>query len=198
MKRTTSLILLLFVISSCFAQSIELRNAYKQVSKTLNEYYFRSGDIYFWADYAKTKSITLAIQNGYFVFTFNDDYGIGYQIKPEECNQGFKQVKVSIEDLEFADVGVGNAYCWLDMKCANGFEYTYKNKKEILKKYTIGGKELSLNKLRKELIELRDLVNSEGYKGNLGTNSSSMKKSNSSSTSSPNRNKTKKVGKYVQ
>lgn len=198
MKRTISLILLLFVISSCFAQSIELRNAYKQVSNTLKEYYFRSGDIYYWVDYAKTKSISLVIQNGYFVFTFNDDYGIAYQIKPEECKQGFKKVKVSIEDLEFADVGVGTAYCWLDMNCVNGFEYSYKNKKEILKKYTIGGKELSLNKLRKELIELRDLVNNEGFKGYLGTTSSSSKKSNSSSTSSQNRNKTKKVGKYVQ
>lgn len=191
-----ALIFFLFCAKPINAQSNEIREAYKQVARTFKDYYFRSGDIYFWADYTKTKSISFVVQNGYFVFTFNDDYGVAYQLKPEECKQGIKKIRISIQDVVFSKVS-GSNYYYFSMSCEDGVEYTYKNKKDILREYHIGGKEMSLLKLRKELIELRDLINKEGFKGSLGVSSSNKKKTNSSTPSSHNSNN-KKVGRYVQ
>lgn len=208
-KRIVICILMLSVCVVSRAQSQELRNAYSNVVKTLNEYRFQSEDVReAGGDFGKSKSITVKLQGGFFIFTFNDSFA-PFTDPIHGFRHGVKSIKVSIEDARFEEPRYSSGD-YLTISGNNGVEFNFKNKKEILKGYKIGGAELSIKKLLGELNELLSLARDEEFKGTLGGSSaskgSSSKKNNSSKKSkgstgkktTPKSSKSKKVGKYVE
>lgn len=141
--------------------SEQLRSAYFNVVNTLNEYRFASEDVND-SPYAKTESITLKIQAGLFVFGFKDDFG-SFSNPNYGNRNGTKIIKVPIFNAYW-----GDRYDYtLRITCPDGVEMTYKGKKELLRQYSIHGEDLTLNKLRKELIMLQCIAITEGFNGTL-------------------------------
>lgn len=171
-----------FIISSMMiqAQSDSLIQAYKQVCKTLADYKFISQDAS--NDHGKTISITLKVQNGDFVFSFNDDFRPFND--PHFGNRhGVKTLKAPYREMTFDD-----GWSKMELQSNEGIELTYKGKKELIKSYGIYGEELTLKKLAKELRLLQTIAVNEDFKGSLGGSSSSSKKS-TPKASAPQQNK---------
>ena len=207
-KRVSLLFFMLTFCIVCQAQSQELRDAYNQVVNTLKQYKFQSEDVYdsHMEEYAKTKSITVKLQGGYFIFTFNDSFGT-FSDPFFGFRHGIKTIKVAIAEVEF-EAGRYDSYLTISGK--DGIDFSFKNQKEILREYRIRGAELSIKKLLNELKELQNIAQVEEFKGTLGGGStskgSSGKKNNSSKKSkgstskkaTSKSSKSKKVGKYVE
>ena len=143
-----------------------LKSAYLQVCKTLKEYKYSSQDVGNNRGVGKTISIKLEIQQGAFLFTFNDDFR-PFDDPAFGNRHGIKRIKVPINEMD-----LGNPYyhsMWI--KGENGVEITYKGQKEILNKYDICGEELSLKKLHNELLLLKKYAIEEGFVGNLNQSS---------------------------
>jgi hypothetical protein len=142
------------------AQSDSLKLSYKQVVNTLKDYRFISEDA---SDGdGKTKSISLIVQKGNFVFTIVDDFSPF----DDECfglRHGKKVITVPIREVVFS-----MEYSSFTIGGENGIELAYKGKKEILRTYGIEGEDLTLKKLHKELNLLKDILIKENYQGNLG------------------------------
>lgn len=163
----------------CQSQSDSLKTAYRQVCSTLKDYKFESEDAH--RDHGKTKSITLKIQNGNFIFSFNDDFG-NFADPFFGFRHGMKTIKVPILELILPD-----GRYWLSevsIEGRNGVELSYKGKKEILRNYGICGEELSLKKLLKELQLLKEICINEGFQGTLG-GGATPKKTVAKTTSTP-------------
>lgn len=157
------------------AQSDSLTQAYKQVCNTLKEYKFVSEDAI--DGDGKTVSITLKIQNGDFVFSFNDDFrpfddpNFGHR-------HGIKTLKVPYNDVSF------DLWYKMELRCEKGIELTYKGKKELIESYEIHGEKLTLQKLAKELQLLQSIAINEDFKGSLGGSSTSPQKTSQTTTPS--------------
>lgn len=154
------------------AQSDSLKSAYQQVCTTLKEYKFLSED----ADdgNGKTRSITLKVQQGNFVFTIVDDFG-PFNDSFFGNRHGTKTIKVPVAEARFS---ISSYYAYdIEIGSKNGVELTYKGKKDLLKQYEINGEDLSLRKLHKELTRLKEILLSEEYTGSLGTGRTTSKKS---------------------
>ena len=192
----------------CQAQSQELRDAYNQVVSTLKQYKFQSEDVYdsHMEEYAKTKSITVKLQGGYFIFTFNDSFGT-FSDPFFGFRHGIKTIKVPIADVKFEDGRYGD---YLTISGKDGIEFSFKSQKEILREYRIRGAELSIKKLVNELKELQNVAQAEEFNGTLGGGSTSKGSSSKKNKSTKQSNKktgnkstsksskSKKVGKYVE
>lgn len=159
MKKILLLGVMLFSALLMSAQSDSLKVAYKEVVNTLKEYNFLSEDA---GTNGKTKSISLIVQNGNFVFTFVDDFG-NFNDDFFGNRHGKKVIIVPVSEVMFR-----MNYYNLSIGGKNGIEFTYKGKKEILQTYCIKGTELTLKKLHKELTILQEILIQEGYKGSLG------------------------------
>lgn len=157
MKKVLLIVAMLLNALLMNAQSDSLKVAYKQVVNTLKEYNFLSEDAS--GTYGKTKSISLIVQNGNFVFTFVDDFGNLIH----HYRHGKKVIIVPVSEVMFR-----MNYYNLSIGGKDGIEFTYKGKKEILQTYCIKGTELTLKKLHKELTILQEILIQEGYKGSLG------------------------------
>ena len=147
------------------AQSDSLKLSYKQVVNTLKDYRFISEDAY---ELGKTKSISLIVQKGNFVFTIVDDFS-PFDDEHFGHRHGKKVIIVPIRETTF---WLNNESYYssnnVSIEGINGIELTYKGKKEIFKNYDIKGGELNLKKLHKELNLLKDILIKENYQGNLG------------------------------
>ncbi len=183
-------LILIFILSQtmAFSQSAELKEAFNNVSRTLKDYKFKSEDTWKDGGDGTTISIKIQLKGGYIIFVIVDDFSpfndSVFGFKP-----GTKILKAPISSIEF-DIYSSD----LKIENEDGIEYTYKNKKELLRNYRISGADLSVAKLTRELQELLSLAKKENFNGNLGVPSSS-------SNSSPNKNAnntSKTVGKYVQ
>lgn len=169
MKRVIFTSVLLIYTALGNAQSDSLRYAYNQVCKTLKEYKCSSQDVNDCGGYyAKTISIKFEIQQGAFLFTFNDDF-CPFDDPAFGHRHGIKRIKIPINEMELASALSYKAF-WIKGK--NGVEIAYKGQKEILTQYSICGENLSLKKLRDELQIVQKYVIEEGFTGNLNQNSS--------------------------
>lgn len=162
MKKILLLGVMLFSALLMSAQSDSLKLSYKQVVNTLKEYKFLSEDAAAPDRYGKTKSISLIVQNGNFVFTFVDDFG-NFNDDFFGNRHGKKVITVPISEVVFS-----MEYSSFTIGGENGIELAYKGKKEILRTYGIEGEDLTLKKLHKELNLLKDILIKENYQGNLG------------------------------
>lgn len=162
MKKILLLGVMLFSALLMSAQSDSLKLSYKQVVNTLKDYRFISEDAAAPDRYGKTKSISLIVQNGNFVFTFVDDFG-NFNDDFFGNRHGKKVITVPIREVVFS-----MEYSSFTIGGENGIELAYKGKKEILRTYGIEGEDLTLKKLHKELNLLKDILIKENYQGNLG------------------------------
>ena len=186
------------------AQSLELKNAYIQVCKTLKEYKFISEDVYSTQSHGQTKSITLKVQNGTLVFLINDDYGAF-----ADPLFGFKHGIITIR-IPLADAlclfyqPSYSKYLWLTSNQKNSVEFISKNQKELIDGYQIHGTEGSLRKLYDELNKFLTLTEEEEFNGSLDVSSVQKTARKSKKTAKNNTRKKKeskyqnKIGKYVQ
>ena len=159
MKKILLLGVMLFSALLMSAQSDSLKLSYKQVVNTLKDYRFISEDAY---ELGKTKSISLIVQKGNFVFTVVDD--LSRVISSSRIiRHGKKVITVPISEVVFS-----MEYSSFTIGGENGIELAYKGKKEILRTYGIEGEDLTLKKLHKELNLLKDILIKENYQGNLG------------------------------
>lgn len=144
MKKIIVTIVIALLPLIAFAQSEELKAAYKQVCTTLKEYKFEPLDDYgFYSD----SEITLVVQNGLLVFTVYNG----------------ETLKVPANDVTF-----DASACHFSMESKNGIEQTCKGKKDLLTSYDIYGEELTLRKLCQELVLLQKIILEEDFKGSLG------------------------------
>ena len=143
------------------AQSDSLKVAYKQVVNTLKDYKFISEDT---SDgLGQTKSISLIVQKGNFIFTIVDD--LSRVISSSRIiRHGKKVITVPTNEtifrMEYEPI--------LSIVGENGIELAHKGKKEILEAYGIKGEYLTLKKLHKELTTLQEILIKENYQGTLG------------------------------
>lgn len=194
----TSLLLILGCLST-FAQSTELKNAYQQVCKTLREYKFSSEDVSSGGGNGRTKSITLSIQDGTFVFKFNDNYG-AFADPFFGFRHGIKTVKVPISDARFYMPSYGS-YMSITANERNSVEFSYKKQKEIIDGYQIHGADGSLKKLYEELNTLLSTAKEEEFSGTIGATSGTKTSKKPVKNENTNGNKSepqRKIGKYVQ
>lgn len=200
MNRLAHILLLLIIgCISALAQSPELKNAYQQVCKTLKEYKFSSEDVSSGGGNGQTKSITLSIKDGIFVFKFRDNYG-AFADPFFGFKHGIKTIKVSIADARFYMPSYGS-YVSITANDRNNVEFSYKKQKEIIDGYEIHGAEGSLKKLYEELNTLLSIAKEEEFSGTIGVSSEtkSTKKSGKDRTKTANKPKSqKRIGKYVQ
>lgn len=167
MKKILLLGVMLFSALLMSAQSDSLKLSYKQVVNTLKEYKFLSEDAAAPDRYGKTKSISLIVQNGNFVFTFVDDFG-NFNDDFFGNRHGKKVITVPISETTFRLKEERWSSSNISIVGINGIELAYKGKKEILKDYDIEGGELNIKKLYKELNLLKEILIKENYQGNLG------------------------------
>lgn len=149
-------------LTQIISPSVEIKTAYNNVTNTLKEYSYRSGDT--WHE-GNTKSITLKIQNGFFVFTFVDT-GILYDSRHSFGRDGTKIVKVPISHVVFNNYdnqGVMN----ISSSTQDNIEIAWRGRKEIVDCYKIFGSESSIKKLRKELDALLIIAIEENFQGTL-------------------------------
>lgn len=175
MKRILLFIMGLTITMVSPAQSDSLKAAYQQTCTTLKEYKFLSQDVYYgrYDESTSITSITLKVHQGNFIFTIADKlckfsdpaFGFKYQTKT---------IKVPVSEVRFY---VGSYHNKMIIEGKNGIELTYKGEKELLRKYEIHGKELSLRKLHIELTRLQEILLSEEYAGSLEPGGTSNKKS---------------------
>lgn len=158
------------------AQSDSLISAYKQVYRSLKEYKFISEDAS--EGGGKTISIILKIQNGDFVFSFNDDF------RPFDDPIFGNRHGVKILRAPYHDISFDNWYEEMALQCEKGIELTYKGKKELIESYKIYGEKLNLQKLTKELQLLQSIVINENFKGSLDGSSTSPQKTSQTTTPS--------------
>jgi hypothetical protein len=159
MKKVLLIVAMLLNALLMNAQSDSLKLSYKQVVNTLKDYRFISEDAY---ELGKTKSISLIVQKGNFVFTVVDD--LSRVISSSRIiRHGKKVITVPISEVVFS-----MEYSSFTIGGENGIELAYKGKKEILRTYGIEGEDLTLKKLHKELNLLKDILIKENYQGNLG------------------------------
>lgn len=184
-----NLLLMLSIVGGikCNAQSTVLRSAYNQVVSTLREYKFMSEDVHdARMDDARSKSITIRLQGGNLIITFNDTFGhfndpfFGHRA-------GIKTIKVAIDEIEFNQPSWEKEY--FSIGADDGIEFTYKGQKEILKEYKIYGTELTIKRLLKELRDLQEIADEEEFDGTLGGNIATTKKT-TPQTNSTQRKKT--------
>lgn len=187
------ILLAAFIISSMMiqAQSDSLIHAYKQVCKTLTDYKFISQDAS--NDHGKTISITLKVQNGDFVFSFNDDFRPFND--PRFGNRhGVKTLKARYSEMTFDDT-----WSWyIELQSKEGIELTYKGKKELIESYEVYGEKLTLKKLTKELRLLQTIAINEDFKGSLGGGNSSSSKKSTPKATAPQQNKQQKASQPQQ
>ena len=165
-------------LSHTISPSVDIRTAYNNVVKTLKEYSFRSEDTWY---YGSTKAITLKLQNGNFVFTFNDT-GISYDFKHSFGRDGIKTVKIPFSSASFYqpyNEGKLNLSSTDD-----NVEITWRGQKEIIKNYEIKGTELNIKKLQQELEILLSFAIEENFTGTLGGVSTIHKKNTTRANSS--------------
>ena len=159
MKKVLLIVAMLLNALLMNAQSDSLKLSYKQVVNTLKDYRFISEDAY---ELGKTKSISLIVQKGNFVFTVVDD--LSRVISASRIiRHGKKVITVPISEVVFS-----MEYSSFTIGGENGIELAYKGKKEILRTYGIEGEDLTLKKLHKELNLLKEILIKENYQGNLG------------------------------
>lgn len=171
-------------LTQIISPSIEIKTAYNNVIKTLKEYNYRSGDT--WHE-GNTKSISLKIQNGFFIFTFVDT-GIMYDSRHSFGRDGTKIVKVPISHVVFNNYdnqGVMN----ISSSTKDNIEITWRGKKEIVENYKVFGSEPLIKKLREELDTLLILAIEEGYYGTLDGISNKQQKT-TSTTPKPKKEET--------
>ena len=165
--RINSFIIALFITVICNAQSVTLKEAYQQVYSTLKNYKFQSQDVYESNNHGRTKSILLELEDGYFVFFFNDDLShFGYR-------NGQKRVSFPIASAMIGIDGTYNKkhiYVRDSLKLHDGVELLYQNKTTTLPYYEIYGDELTLKKLLEELQELKNVAKMEMFLGILKNN----------------------------
>lgn len=150
--------------------SSEIRVAYNNVIKTLKEYRYESEDTW---NNGKTKSISLKLQNGFFIFTFND-VGLYYSSKHDFGRDGIKTVKIPFYSAFFYqpyNEGKLNLSSTDD-----NVEISWRGQKEIIKNYGIRGTELNIKKLQQELELLLTIAIEEDFKGTLNSGSTVHKK----------------------
>jgi hypothetical protein len=181
----------------CYAQSSELVEAYNQVVSTLKTYKFQSLEVYEdGGSYAKTRSITLKLQSGKFIISFNDSFE-PFSEPIFGNKQGTKTIKIPIDKVKI-EIGRWNENK-IVISSEDGVEFIYKGKKELLEEYAICGEKLSCKKLIGELKDMLSLAQDEDFQGALGVVSSTKKnqsRKNTPTTKKPST--TKSAGKYVQ
>lgn len=189
---------------SGYAQSPELKNAYMQVCKTLKEYKFISEDVSSENDHGQTKSISLKVQNGTLVFSFNDDYG-AFSDPFFRFKHGIITIRIPLADaLCLFYQPSYSKYLWLTSNQKNSVEFIYKNQKELIDGYQIHGTDGSLRKLYDELNIFLTLTEEEEFNGSLDVSSVQKTARKSKKTTKNNTRKKKeskyqnKIGKYVQ
>ena len=165
-------------LSHTISPSGDVRTAYDNVVKTLKEYNFMTEDTWY---YGSTKAITLKLQNGNFVFTFNDT-GIPYDLRHSFGRDGIKTLKIPFSGATFYQpYNEGK----LNLSSTNDdVEITWRGQKEIIKNYEIKGTELNIKKLQHELEILLTLAIEENFKGTLGGISTGHRKSTTKAKSS--------------
>ena len=196
MKHLIIFLYILCCTNVCNAQSPELTKAYNQVVSTLKTYKFQSIEVYETGDYAKTRSITLKLQSGKIILSFNDSFE-PFSDPVFGNKQGTKTIKVPIDKIKI-ETGTWNENK-IVISSEDGVEFIYKGKKELLEEYAICGEKLSCKKLIGELKDMLSLAQDEEFQGSLGVVSSTNK--NSSRKKAPTTKKsstTKSAGKYVQ
>lgn len=186
------------------AQSLELKNAYIQVCKTLKEYKFISEDVYSTQSHGQTKSITLKVQNGTLVFLINDDYG-AFADPFFGFKHGIKSIKIPLADaLCLFYQPSYSKYLWITSNQKNSVEFIYRKQKELIDGYQIHGTVGSLRKLYDELNKFLTLAEEEEFNGSLGVSyvQKTTKKYKKPAKNSAKKNKESKyhnkIGKYVQ
>lgn len=198
MKRIVLLILWGCVPFGCFAQSMELKNCYNQVAHTLKEFKFQSEDVHKCNfECYQTKSISMRLTNGYFVFTLKDGYTGSGAYHPN-AHPGVKTISILINEVTFK-LSSTQKESWITISGTNGIEYNLNNKKELLDDYKLYASRLTMKKVFNELEALQNKASSEQFKGSLGS-SKSNNKTNSiiNKTKSSSTQKTNNVGRYVQ
>ena len=149
-------------LSHTNSPSVDIKTAYANVVKTLKEYRFKSEDTWY---VGNTKSITLKLQGGCFVFTIND-IGISYDPNYSFGRDGIKTVKIPLLSASFYqpyNEGKLNL-CSTD----DNVEITWRGRKEIISHYSIEGTESTVMKLQQELEVLLSLAIEENFMGTLG------------------------------
>ena len=165
-------------LSHTISPSGDIRTAYDNVVKTLKDYKFMTEDTWY---YGSTKAITLILQNGNFLFTFNDT-GIPYDFKHSFGRNGIKTVKIPFSSATFYQpYNEGKLYL---SSTNDDVEITWRGQKEIIKNYEIKGTELNIKKLQHELEILLTLAIEENFMGTLSGISTSHRKSTTKAKSS--------------
>ena len=190
-KRNCTILSFIIIALMAHAQSLELTKAYSQVCSTLKDYKFQSEDVCnSHSSDDGTTSISFKLKDGNFIFTFYDDFG-RYSDPFWGNTHGSKIITVPISSVKF------EIYWdkYLKISSAEGIEYMYKSKKEILENYKIGGSILSLKKLMNELNTLVEIAKNENFNGVLGRVNNKSKYIQGNQTNTNNKST---LGKYVQ
>ena len=159
--------------------SPRLVTAYNKVNKTLKEFRFNSEDAN-WYNSSYTKSITLKLQEGYFIFTF-DDVGV-----PSSGRYGTKKLRTLIDHTYFwlpSDERMNICSITYINEIIDENEITWRGRKEITDGYGVFGSKYTLKILFQEINELLEIATEENFQGTLGGGNTTSKKPATKTTS---------------
>lgn len=146
------------------SQSLQLKDAFDQVNRTLKEFKFYSQDVEASGDEGRTRNIQVVIMNGNFGILIFDDFGdfadpfFGFK-------HGNKALFVPLNNVSF---GINSSELIIRSDFEDDVLFIYDNQKEILNSYSLFGTEGNIRKLKRELEFLTTVAVEENFNEDLG------------------------------
>ena len=164
----------------------DLKKCFSELQKLFSEYAIESEEVHKTNYHASSKNYRLSLSNRVLTIQYTDTFEPGYS--SSALTTGRKELRIPLSDASF---GYGTNYSYssgtiVSITSQNGLDFTSGGQKHKITSKSFSADRLIAEDIIKHLRSLKELVNTTGFNGTIG---SSTPTSSGSSSSQPSQNR---------